>query len=305
MSAGEYVEEAIAFACADESLLAILARPQPVVAANSSCTEAPPLAEDPTQCGVLIVVGGPQYRVGSHRQFALLSRRLAAHGYPAMRFDYRGMGDASGAMRTFEDVSADIAAAIDAFGTACPAVRKVVLWGLCDGAAATLLYLEATSDPRVAGLVLLNPWVRSEVSLAQTRIKHYYTQRLLQRQFWNKLLSGRVELAGSLRGVAGAALAVLRRGRSAPTVERSFQDRMVAGWRWFPGSTLLILSGQDYTAKEFIEFARARPEWWELVQAPRVRRIDLAEADHTFSSAAWRKQVEDATLRWIADLPVR
>jgi len=53
-------------------------------------------------CGVLIVVGGPQYRVGSHRQFLLLSRRLAAEGHPVMRFDYRGMGDASGAMRGFE-----------------------------------------------------------------------------------------------------------------------------------------------------------------------------------------------------------
>ncbi|HBZ05431.1 MAG TPA: hydrolase 1, exosortase A system-associated, partial [Massilia sp.] len=30
--------------------------------------------------GVLIVVGGPQYRAGSHRQFTLLARDLAAAG---------------------------------------------------------------------------------------------------------------------------------------------------------------------------------------------------------------------------------
>jgi len=46
--------------------------------------------------GVLIVVGGPQYRVGSHRQFVMLARFLADHGVPCMRFDYRGMGDVSG-----------------------------------------------------------------------------------------------------------------------------------------------------------------------------------------------------------------
>jgi hypothetical protein len=51
----------------------------------------------------------------------------------------------------------------------------------------------------IAGLVLLNPWVRSEVSLAQTHIKHYYGQRLLQGEFWRKLLSGRMEVLKSLR----------------------------------------------------------------------------------------------------------
>ena len=42
--------------------------------------------------GMLIVVGGPQYRAGSHRQFTLLARDVAATGVPTMRFDYRGMG---------------------------------------------------------------------------------------------------------------------------------------------------------------------------------------------------------------------
>lgn len=92
-------------------------------------------------CGVLIIVGGPQYRVGSHRQFVLLSRRLAGEGYPAMRFDYRGMGDAGGAMRSFEDVRADIGAAIEAFQRAVPSLRRIVLWGLCDAASAALLYV--------------------------------------------------------------------------------------------------------------------------------------------------------------------
>ncbi|MDE2614839.1 MAG: hypothetical protein KGL78_15480 [Burkholderiales bacterium] len=36
-----------------------------------------PLAE-PRNVGVVVIVGGPQYRVGSHRQFALLARHLGA-----------------------------------------------------------------------------------------------------------------------------------------------------------------------------------------------------------------------------------
>lgn len=65
--------------------------------------------------GVLVIVGGPQYRVGSHRQFLLLARYLAANNVPVMRFDYRGMGDSEGDIRSFESIDDDIRAAIDAF----------------------------------------------------------------------------------------------------------------------------------------------------------------------------------------------
>ncbi|MCC8999300.1 MAG: hydrolase 1, exosortase A system-associated, partial [Candidatus Contendobacter sp.] len=109
--------------------------------------------------GVLIVVGGPQYRVGSHRQFVLLARDLAQAGVPALRFDYRGMGDAEGEFAGFERIDADIAAAVDVFFTQVPGLQDVVIWGLCDAASAALFY--AWLDPRIAGLVLLNPWLRT------------------------------------------------------------------------------------------------------------------------------------------------
>ena len=80
--------------------------------------------------GVLIVVGGPQYRVGSHRQFTLLARDLAAQGIAAMRFDYRGMGDSEGALRNFDEVGDDVRAAVDAFFAALPSLKSVTLWGL-------------------------------------------------------------------------------------------------------------------------------------------------------------------------------
>ncbi len=110
--------------------------------------------------GVLVVVGGPQYRAGSHRQFTLLARTLADQGIAAMRFDYRGMGDSEGEPRSFESIDADLRAAIDTFFREAPGLEEVVLWGLCDAASAALLY--AATDARVAGLVLLNPWVRTE-----------------------------------------------------------------------------------------------------------------------------------------------
>ena len=56
------------------------------------------------QTGVLIIVGGPQYRVGSHRQFVQLARALASNGIATMRFDYTGMGDSQGKKAEFDQV---------------------------------------------------------------------------------------------------------------------------------------------------------------------------------------------------------
>ena len=278
-----FTEAALVFPVAGERLLGIVARP-----------------DSPRDCAVLLVVGGPQYRVGSHRQFLLLSRRLAAAGYPVMRFDYRGMGDSGGAVRSFDAVGEDIGAAIDAFLEACPGVRRIVLWGLCDAASAALLHVQASRDPRIAGLVLLNPWVRSEASLAQTHIKHYYGQRLLQRAFWVKLLSGKMQIVRSLRGLLDNAM--LARGTDSPRQSRSFQDLMAEGWRQFDGEVLLILSGQDYTAKEFLEYVASDAAWSGVLDSRKLSRVDVADADHTFSSEELRSRVENETLKWLATL---
>ena len=278
-----FSEAALVFPVAGERLLGVVARP-----------------DGPRDCAVLLVVGGPQYRVGSHRQFLLLSRRLAAEGYPVMRFDYRGMGDSGAAVRSFDAVGEDIGGAIDAFLEACPGVRRIVLWGLCDAASAALLHVQASRDPRIAGLVLLNPWVRSEASLAQTHIKHYYGQRLLQRAFWVKLLSGKMQIVRSLRGLLDNAM--LARGTGSPRQSRSFQDLMAEGWRQFDGEVLLILSGQDYTAKEFLEYVASDAAWSGVLDSRKLSRVDVADADHTFSSEELRSRVENETLKWLATL---
>lgn len=281
-------ESGIVFGCANEELVGVLAVPE--------------TGEPASDVGILIVVGGPQYRVGSHRQFLLLSRRLAAAGYPVLRFDVRGMGDSSGAQRRFDALSDDIGAAIEAFMAACTSVKKVVIWGLCDAASAALIYVDATMDARITGLILLNPWVRSEASLAQTQIKHYYGNRLMQKEFWLKLLTGRLPIIKSIRGLLRN-LSLARGASAVPSlVERPFQERMIEGWKHFSGGVLLILSGQDYTAMEFLDYAAANGDWSAQLAGDRVTRIDLPDADHTFSSVAFRAAVEDASIDWLSRL---
>ena len=282
-----YTEETAVFACAGDTLLGILAIP-----------------ETPADTGVIVIVGGPQYRVGSHRQFVLLSRALAAAGYAVLRFDYRGMGDSTGELHTFENVNEDIAAAISALQMAAPTLQNVALWGLCDGASAALLYCHAAQDARIKGLCLLNPWVRSEASLAKTQVKHYYTQRLRQKEFWLKLLSGKVATSAASGLARNIKTAFSREGaKTNANDSQPFQTRMASGWSEFQGPMLLILSGEDYTAKEFLEYVAQNANWSNALDKTMLLRHDLQHADHTFSESGQRQQAELLCAAWLIGGP--
>lgn len=282
----DFEEDALLFDCAEETLVGVLARPA--------------VRRKPRSLGVVVVVGGPQYRAGSHRQFVSLARTLADAGYAVLRFDCRGMGDSSGAARDFLSIQDDIGAAIDALQVAAPSVRRVALWGLCDAASAVLLYCGQTRDARVERLALLNPWVRSAHGLAHMQVKHYYRQRLLEPAFWAKLLSGRVarsaltELAGAVRTV------LLRRASpSQPSVAQSFPARMAQAWTQFDGSIFLLLSERDFTAKEFLTLADSDPAWQKALLHTRLERHELVGADHTFSDTIHAKSMERRVVSWL------
>lgn len=252
------------------------------------------LPQHPADLGFLILVGGRQYRGGSHRQFTLLARRLARADFCTFRFDFRGMGDSEGERRSFEAVDADIAAAIDAFRRTCPAVRRVVLFGLCDAATAAVLYWQRTRDPSVVGLCLANPWLRSDEGVARARVRHYYTERIIDAEFWKKLMRGRIDILGSLREY----LDHWRRARK-PVEMGGFRQLLVDGLHAFPGRMLFLLSGRDLTAKEFLD---ALASDRGLFPRENVRRIDLPEADHTFSRAEWREVAECGVESWLMDM---
>lgn len=272
-------EEALQFPAGDAWLPGILHRPE---------SGAGP------RVGVVIVVGGPQYRVGSHRQFVLLARDLAAAGYPVLRFDYRGMGDADGAPVGFEGAGPDIAVAVEQLLTHCPSLEGVVLWGLCDAASAALF--RGPQDDRVHGLVLLNPWVRTEAGAAQATLQHYYGRRLGDARAWLGLLRQPRRVISALHSF----VTLRARARRRPAaVERPLPARMLAAAEAFQGRMLWVLSGQDLTADEFRDAVAAEPRWQRVLEDDCSRRVELPEANHTFSSRAWRDEVARATVRWL------
>jgi exosortase A-associated hydrolase 1 len=249
----------------------------------------------PAERGVLIVVGGPQYRAGSHRQFTLLARALADQGIAAMRFDVRGMGDSEGSARPFEDIGADLDAAVTAFMQNVPKLREVVLWGLCDGASAAALY--AARDARITGLALLNPWVRTEAGAATATIKHYYRARLFDKTFWQKLASGKFDAGAAVRSAVQLAKTALAPAPAAGTA--ALPDQVYLGLANFNGKLLVMLSGADLTAQEFQDASASTADWRALMAQPRVTRHLLDGADHTCSRRDWHDQIAAWTAAWL------
>jgi len=208
------------------------------------------------------------------------------------------MGDSGGEPRSFERIDSDIRAAIDALIAHTPAVKEVILWGLCDAASAALMY--AHRDARVTGMVLLNPWVRSESGIAKAYLKHYYLGRLLEGDLWRKILRGEFKPIEAWTSFVGMVRARFRtREAHVDDDKLPFQQRMLDGFRRFRGRILIILSGNDLTAAEFADYVSGSSEWREILQAPRVVRRELGPANHTFASAEWRAQVESWTFEWM------
>jgi len=291
-SAADDIDEyPLVFDCEGDELAAVVTRGKPGV-----------------RRGVVIVVaGGPQYRAGAHRQFVSLARKLAALGHPVLRFDLRGMGDSSGTYLGFEHSRADLQAAIDALLARETQVDEVVLFGECESASGILFY--AYTDARVKGIVLVNPWVRTEEGRAQVIIKHYYASRLLSRDFWRKVRTGKFEALASLRDFREVLAKYLsgRRANRRSSAVQAHEDisglplpqKTAAGLRLFGGRAMVLMSGNDYIAREFDEVIKSVPAWQGLLGRSGVVRRDIADADHTFSRDAWKNEASDSVCQWL------
>ena len=286
-------ESACSFQCQDFWLYGIISIPKQTITSTK---------------GVLIIAGGPQYRAGSHRQFTLLARHLAAKGIPVMRFDIRGMGDSEGEIRTFEKIDEDFDCAINQFFLEIPSLQEIVIWGLCDAASAALFY--AHHDKRVTGLVLLNPWVRTENSAVKTYLKHYYSNRFTDPELWKKVCSGDFNYIVAIRSLLKLIYNFLiSKNKSTPFSKNiscnqiinnsTLPERMFNGFNRFKGKILLITCGNDLTAQEFMDLIKGSKKWQNLLESSSIKQFHLPNANHTFSRREWRDQVYSWTYDWI------
>lgn len=286
----------LVFECEGEQLIGIVHRPQA-----------------PLEVGVLAVVaGGPQYRAGVGRGMVSLARMLAGHGVPVLRFDYRGLGDSSGEFRGFNHIAEDLQAAVKAFRQAVPELRRVVLWGGCDAASAAMIH--GCKVAGVESLVLGNPWVSTD-EIRSAVLRKHYVRRLGEAHFWQKLI--RLEYNLVDYAMAGAQKVGARIGRvlsprpssrvAAADVDVGGRptDRMLAGLRQFQGPVLFLMSGRSLVTNEFDELVGSDPAWQSVYNRPSIKRMDLPDADQTFSDGDSRERVNQAILDWVVGLRAR
>ena len=201
--------------------------------------------------GLLIVTGGNELRCGPYGSHAELAQKVASAGFPVLRFDRRGVGDSSGYNAGFSHSSDDLTAAIAAFRSAFPQMKRVVAYGNCDAASALMLCQGQGCD----ALVLANPWTfepevdpkpgsEPQPQMTPGAIRAHYLRRLTDPRALLRLLTGKVKI-GQLTGSLTSAI------KSAPPPGPLVQD-MAAGLAQFFGSVALLVAEHDRTGQAFL-----------------------------------------------------
>ena len=218
--------------------------------------------------GFLMVTGGSQTRIGSHRLYERLAKALARQGFPCFRFDRRGVGDSSGEDPGYRGSAPDLARAAEAFRIEQPNLRHVVGLGLCDGATALALY---GAEAGIDGVVMINPWlVEAEADAPPpAAIRRHYREQLLSLSGWKRLLGGSVSYRKLLKGAAKASLPIEGSELAAEVAHALRTSREPA---------VLILATGDATAIAAAREVRARS-----FQGVIVRTEEIDTDSHTFA----------------------
>ena len=163
----------------------------PARATSSAGRYIAPTARTEGDTAIVILNQGPLDRSGAHRSVASSARRRwAAHGFPVLRFDARGVGDSEGDWAIPED-GAPIKllyknieeGALDTRTRALPSItyarttsaRNVVLTGVCGGAVSALH--AAAEHPAVVGVIMVGmpvrPWADIGIdSIVSSQVEH-------------------------------------------------------------------------------------------------------------------------------------
>lgn len=229
----------------------------------------------PGRTALLIVSGGNEIRIGACRGMAALAARVAAAGYPVLRFDRRGIGDSTGENNGFGGSADDIAAAVAALRERAAQVERIVAFGNCDAATALALHGAAAG---IDALILANPWVIEPTDdlPPPAAIKRHYAARIVDPAAWRALVTGRLNLIAAFRGLKRIAVP------EAPAAD-DLAARFVRGWARQALPTTLVLATGDATAIAF-EDAAKREAFAEWRAAVPVQRIDTKS--HSFAGAA-------------------
>jgi pimeloyl-ACP methyl ester carboxylesterase len=287
---GNFSEQALLLGN-QNSLVGIIARP------SSPPRNSLPPDDMPA---VVILNTGIVHRVGHHRMYVSLSRKLADAGHVVLRFDLSGIGDSeqrNDKLSTIESSLADIKEALD-FLSATGQASRFVLIGLCSGADHAVLY--APTDSRVVGLVLMDPTIPP----TPRYYVHYILQRLTSLRNWVSVTAGRSGLLSMLRSqlvhrlgphrpASGLTLETLK---FSPHLGQCYAGSVANGIRILAAFTS-ISPRQTYRSQILDAFPQA-------AFAGSLKLEHFTHSDHLFSDQSDRARLDQLVLDWLRTLPI-
>jgi alpha-beta hydrolase superfamily lysophospholipase len=255
-----------------------------------------PVEYEPADRPVFVILNsGIIHRVGHHRMYVRLARMLAGAGYQVLRFDLSGIGDSESrvdGLSPFEGVLADVREAVDWLVTARRA-RRIILVGLCSGADHSLAC--GVSDPRVCGLVLLDP------SIPPTR--GYYLRDFLRHltrpQSWINLALGRGRRWRKVRKLLGLASDDAWENRwadlSDPEIRTFLHNAYQRAMDLRMQCLMVFTSGLSHQHNYRRQILDAFPT---VSFAGKLQLEYFAGCDHLFTSEADRNRLFDIVKAW-------
>jgi pimeloyl-ACP methyl ester carboxylesterase len=262
---------------------------------------AGPRCED--DLAVVVLNTGTTHRVGHNRMYVSLARAIAASGYPVFRFDFSGVGDSQPSRNggpLLESNLGDIRAALDWMETSLRA-RRIILVGLCSGADHAVMY--SHTDERIAGLVLLDPYVsktlRYVLDYALARIAD--PRGVLQFRPGKSFLIRAIlySLLGSYRPSEELHHISFHGNNPRRTLEDIYRKNIAAGVQ-----ILAVCTGMDFPPKHTYEI-QFRDSFRNVDFRDQLHLHFLTRCDHLFSSPRGRDALNELVVPWIANTQFR
>jgi pimeloyl-ACP methyl ester carboxylesterase len=252
--------------------------------------------EAPVERAVVLLHGWSGYRIGPGHLLTEAARDLAGAGYAALSFDFRGRGESE-----WEVGQASLNSMIRDAARATPLLlektgaEKATLLGLCSGAEVALG--ASLSDPRVDTLALWSAPIFSGEFTTSRQLRRSresarkYLRKLFLPETWAKLVTGRLNFKMIARALSG--------GRSnedagvknkAPDTQEQMKE-----FEAFKGRLLFVYASNDPETVPSRDFYRAFVERTSMAH----RFHEVAGANHNYYSMVWKREIIEATLKWL------